>query len=218
MNKILIIIFFLIVSASGYGQDIVKGEYSFSYTYSGATLTIKDSFNYEYYYHTCTGTTSDFGKYELRKDTLIFHSLLSQKELTNNEIEIRRYYSIKDKNEIIDTLFISLQNNTDSDQSVDIELGDSLLCHIDSLRSNEWAKSYTFLVHKNTDSLKIVLKIDTLKAEVMKCNIIDFEIKPKYYFDKKQPFNDVLIYKNRKMFSLNEYKKYNRKSYYVLQK
>lgn len=220
MTKHLIIKLYLILmiltffSINVFAQKSIEGIFE-SKPPSLGSFSIKFNKNFEYYSFSssCLYRTIDSGLYELKGDTIIFHSKIKDEYYDSSYLKLDDFFDSIPKNEIIDTFYFSIVNrsNLKRKMSFHFSINNKTVVTFDSLPPDKLL-DFKIPIHVKSEDITTQLYVNNKLITHQAINYLNIKIHYTKWIDY-EPLADKMIYKKSKMYSVNAYQIFKKKFY-----
>ncbi len=210
----LIVQIMLLSSINAFAQKSIEGIFE-NKPPSLGSFNIKFNKNFEYrsFSSSCIYTTIDSGLYELKGDTIIFHSKIKDEYYDSSYLKLDDFFDSIPKEEIVDTFYFSIvkRSNLKRKMSFHFSINNKIVVTIDSLPTDKLL-DFKIPIHLKSKDITTQLFVNHKQITYQTINYLNIKIHYTKWFDY-EPLADKMIYKKSKMYSVKGYQIFKKKFY-----
>ncbi len=204
----------LLCSIYAFAQKSIEGTFESKYpSMSGFSIQFNKNFEYHSLSSSCLYRTIDSGLYELKGDTIIFHSKIKDEHYDSSYLKLDDFFDCIPKDKIVDTFYLTIVNRTNLKRkmSFHFSINNKTVVAIDSLPLDKLL-DFKFPIHLKGKDITTQLFVNHKKITYEAINYLDMKIHYTKWFDY-EPLADKMIYKKSKMYSVKGYQMFKKKFY-----
>lgn len=210
----LIVQIILLCSLHAFAQKSIEGTFENKYpSMSGFSIQFNKNFEYRSLSSSCLYRVVDSGLYELKGDTIIFHSKIKDEYYDSSYLKLEDYFDSIPKDEIADTFYFSIKNRTNLKRKISFHFSINNITVIasDSLPPGKLF-DFKIPIHLKGKDITTQLYVNNKQITHQAINYLDIKIHYTKWFDY-EPLADKMIYKKSKMYSVRVYQIFKKKFY-----